>query len=279
MTSKTIYKEMESLKKVFDVVRLVDASRTKAFNLSDDGSLIEDEYSCFSIWNKGHRCDNCISVKACAAKSDLTKFEFRDDEIFFVIAKYMVIDSDPYVLEMGKLIDDKTLFGAYGKNDFIEKITSYNKKIYTDSLTGCYNRRYFDEELVGMNSITAVAVLDIDDFKRVNDVFGHDAGDATLKALSEVILNNVRDKDSVMRLGGDEFIIAFSEMPKDVLYSKLERLREKIESIRVDGYPGLHITTSIGGCCCNEYSSGIFKAADELMYEAKKTKNTVVVNE
>ena len=178
---------------------------------------------------------------------------------------------------MVKFIDDKTLFGAYGKSAFIDKITAYNAKIYTDSLTGSYNRRYFDEQLTGLNNITSIATLDIDDFKAINDTFGHKGGDAALKAFAKVLMENVRSADAVIRLGGDEFVIVFQGMKREDLFVKLEMLRKKVEETQIPDYPNLHITTSMGGFYCEQCEGDFFKVSDEKLYEAKKSKNTVVV--
>lgn len=230
MKAQTIYKNMEVFKETFDIVRLVDVTRTVVIAVSESGNLSEEPYQCFAVWNKTRRCENCISAKAYASQGELTKFEFLDGQVCFVMVKYVMVDDVAYILEMVKFIDDKTLFGAYGKSAFIDKITSYNAKIYTDSLTGSYNRRYFDEQLTGLRNITAIATLDIDNFKAVNDTFGHEGGDAALKTLAKILTNNVRSADAVIRLGGDEFVVVFQGMEKENLFTKLEILRKKVEA-------------------------------------------------
>lgn len=277
MKAQTIYKNMEVFKETFDIVCLVDVTRTVVIAVSESGNLSEEPYQCFAVWNKTRRCENCISAKAYANQGELTKFEFLDGQVCFVMVKYVMVDDVAYILEMVKFIDDKTLFGAYGKSAFIDKITSYNAKIYTDSLTGSYNRRYFDEQLTGLRNITAIATLDIDNFKAVNDTFGHEGGDAALKTLAKILTNNVRSADAVIRLGGDEFVVVFQGMEKENLFTKLEILRKKVEAAQIPGYPDLHITTSIGGFYCKQYDGDFFKISDEKLYEAKKSKNTVVV--
>ncbi len=277
MNAQMIYRQIEVLKTVFDIVRLVDVTKTVVLNVSEDGVLSEEPYLCFAVWNKSHRCENCISAQAYSCQGELTKFEFLNEQVCFVMAKYVTIEGTPYILEMVKMVDDKTLFGAYGKGSFIDKITSYNTKIYTDSLTGAYNRRYYDEQLAGLKNITAIAALDIDNFKSINDSFGHKGGDAALKVFAEVLMHNVRSTDAVIRLGGDEFVIAFQKMHQEYLSAKLEMLRQKVEAAQIPDYPDLHITTSIGGFYCDQYDGDFFSMSDEKLYEAKKQKNTVVV--
>lgn len=277
VTKTEIFQKMETMREVFDVVRLVDVTKAKIVRINNRGEVSEEEYRCFSIWNRQHRCDNCVSIKAFAAQKELTKFEFQDDQVFFILARYVVVDDMPYVLELGKLVNDNTLFGAHGKGEFIDKIISYNKKIYHDALTDCYNRRYYDEQLAGARDITAVAVLDIDNFKDVNDQYGHGAGDDVLKAVSAVLIGNVRAGDSVIRMGGDEFVIAFQSLPGQQLYARLNALRALAEQISIPAHPELRITVSIGGVSCDRFGSSILRAADELLYRAKKSRNTVAV--
>lgn len=277
VTVNTIYKKMQALRETFDVVRLVDVTSRDVIVISENGEITKEQYKCYQIWNKSHRCDNCISAKALATKSELTKFEFRDSQMYFVIAKYTLIDDAPYVLELGKFINDETLLDAYGNSEFVDKITSYNKKAYTDSLTGCYNRRYFDEQIVGLKIITALAVIDIDDFKTVNDNYGHLVGDRVLKSLATILNDNVHQLDSVIRMGGDEFVVIFHDIKKENLEPKLSDLRKTIENFLMPTNPKIQITTSIGGCSCKYYKDDVLEFADEMLYEAKKTKNTVVV--
>lgn len=277
MDAKTLYKEMQVLKQAFDIVRLVDVTRTLVIDVSEDGELSEAEYICYAVWNKTQRCENCISAKAYAEQGELTKFEFLDDKICFVMARYVTVNDKAYILEMVKIMDDKTLLGAFGKSAFIDGINAYNSKLYTDSLTGAYNRRYFDEQLSGLRNISAIATLDIDNFKDVNDSYGHEAGDAALKAFAEALTSSVRAADAVIRLGGDEFVIVFQGVPQKHLFDKLEFLRKKVEALEIPGYSELKITTSIGGFYCAEFVGDSFKISDDKLYEAKKLKNTVVV--
>ena len=76
-----------------------------------------------------------------------------------------------YVLAMVTLITDEALFSAYGNNEFVETINRYNRKLYTDPLTGVYNRRYYEEQLSGLSKEFSIAMLDVDDFKNINDTY------------------------------------------------------------------------------------------------------------
>lgn len=77
----------------------------------------------------------------------MTKFEFVNDDIYQVIAKYVVIDGTPLVMEMVFKMTDKIFLGAYGSGSLIDKISRFNRELYEDPLTGARNRRYFEEQL------------------------------------------------------------------------------------------------------------------------------------
>lgn len=122
-------------------------SLTTQYEISDAGELIQGPYQCYTVWNKEKRCENGVSAKAFALKGKLTKFEFVNDSVYFVTSIYTEVEGTPYMLEMVDRLNDDVLFGAYGKNKFVDTITEYNRKLYTDALTGAYNRLYYSEQL------------------------------------------------------------------------------------------------------------------------------------
>lgn len=263
---------------VFEVARLVDVSLTKQYELTEDQcDFRKTEYSCYAIWNNHRRCENCVSAKAYAKRSKMTKFEFVDNDVYYVVAKYVEMDGVPYMLELVTKIDDDTLFGAYGKEEFIDTITSYNKKLYVDTLTNAYNRNYYNDQLLGLSKVSGIAMMDIDKFKDVNDTYGHDAGDEVLKCLVHSVQGCLRSTDAVIRYGGDEFIVIFKETSREMFGSILERIRSTVENMKIDKYPEISTSISIGGYYCqDEEGLGALKSADELLYEAKKNRNKVV---
>lgn len=264
---------VRQLKEVFDKVRIVDVSHTKCRNIEDDAQ----DGICYKIWNKTHRCENCISSKVLSTKNQLSKYEFINDEPYYVIAKYIELEGKPYILELVNKVDDSVLLGAYGKEGFAATIRNYNNKLYLDSLTNAYNRNYLDEQLTNLDSISAIAMVDIDNFKQVNDIHGHDAGDKALQMLVDVMKSCIRKDDTVVRFGGDEFLIIFDNIPQDKLFMRLDSIRNKVENSVCQDYPELHITISIGGVKTNDCGVESRKMADKALYEAKITKNCVKV--
>lgn len=278
MTKEEALRMIGELKRIFDIVRLVNVNTNSQFYFDDEGNLVEEPYLCYAVWKKGQRCENCISAKAFSKKNQMTKFEFVDNEVYYVVSKYVEIDSESYMLEMVSKVTDETLFGAYGKNDFVETISTYSKKMYVDSLTGAYNRHYYEEQIQGLKGNVGFAMIDVDNFKRINDTWGHHSGDLSLKAIVDTIRRGVRSTDMLVRYGGDEFILVFQGIPKEIFKEKLEWIRKAISEISVEGYPEIRLSVSIGG----KYNTNpersvedIVKLADKNLYEAKTVKNRV----
>ena len=140
-----------------------------------------------------------------------------------------------------------------------------------------FNRRYFDDKLRDLNGQFAFAMIDVDNFKKINDTYGHLAGDAALSAVAQTIKKNVRSCDDVIRYGGDEFFLFFRDMQKKNIKKKLEEILKSIGELRINEYPDLRITISIGGAYEEGKLSQILRKADIAMYTAKNTRNSVAM--
>jgi putative two-component system response regulator len=173
-------------------------------------------------------------------------------------------------------IDYDRLF-SYEKYTFLSRKQRHLQLLYIDSLTSVYNRRYYDEHFQGSDNIQAMVVIDVDNFKHINDNYGHDVGDIVLQNIAQTVLSCVRKTDAVIRYGGDEFVIIFFCIPANIFEKKLERIRYSVDSLIIDGHPELHMTVSIGGGYGTGTAKGLFKAADSMMYQSKNTKNKVTI--
>ena len=166
------------------------------------------------------------------------------------------------------------------------KNTLRHEKEYsrTDFLTGTRNRRYFIE-LLNMEINRArrydrpftVVCIDLDNFKRVNDSFGHSTGDMLLRSVARTIKENIRVTDTVARLGGDEFAILLPETGRDVAEAILQKVQKiNLEVLRDHGWP---VTLSIGVVTFKRPPSTVdetLRISDQLMYTAKNNgKNSI----
>ncbi|MDD5287129.1 MAG: GGDEF domain-containing protein [Desulfuromonadaceae bacterium] len=156
-----------------------------------------------------------------------------------------------------------------------------NSLAITDHLTGLYNRRYFDllipseiESMLRNNGVIYITLIDIDDFKLINDKYGHLFGDKILKECAMILSGSTRKSDLLVRFGGDEFLIASSCSENDENSAKMmhQRILEKLEIWNVEhAYEGLELSLSLG---CSVLKKGIgletaINEADRRMYENK----------
>ena len=150
-----------------------------------------------------------------------------------------------------------------------------------DNLTGLYNRSIADEAYLKAQT---VIMCDIDDFKLLNDNYGHNFGDVVLKAISKILMDNVRNSDYVIRWGGEEFILFIDHQDIEVATKLAERIRNKVEFLEgmelEDGTICPKITMSFGVAKLHKTSSITedIKEVDEALYKSKQNgKNIVTV--
>lgn len=277
MKKEEVQKLIQTLNTIFDKVRLVDCAVSEEYCLDENKELIKQDYHCHTIWGRESRCSNCISAKALSRKENMAKFEFIDQDVYYVIAHFIEVEGKPFVLEMINKNNDETLFSAHGQNEFVEKILSYNKKLYEDPLTGAYNRQYLEEQELALSCNNAVAMLDVDNLKKINDSKGHLIGDQVLKEITSMILSNIRTRDILVRYGGDEFLLIFKEMPEKIFAKKLCMLCEKCREIVLEECPDVSVSISLGGYFGQGDMERKIYEADMMLYEAKKFKSDVKV--
>ena len=162
----------------------------------------------------------------------------------------------------------------------------------TDSLTGLYNRRYAQVHLESMlqrmtesGKPVGVLMVDIDNFKLINDEYGHGAGDEVLRLMADRLLNSVRTFDMVSRLGGEEFLVVLADATPEVVSGVAERLRAATAEapfVLMSIGRGLTVTVSVGAAIvadAGETAAGLLKRADEALYQAKRQgRNRVIAD-
>ena len=166
------------------------------------------------------------------------------------------------------------------------QLNKYMNEAHVDALTGLYNRRYaeivFDNMKKNMEKEDSwcVAILDIDDFKGVNDTYGHDAGDIVLCVLARIVKTSLRKTDYVFRWGGEEFLMLLNNINIVDSYHILNKMRSRIQENIIDvGGRTICITVTIGLCKCdiNNIDQSI-KISDDNLYKGKCAgKNVVIV--
>lgn len=277
ITRQQAEEEAKMLEKVFDVVRFLEGN---FFEQMQDDPRIGVKIGmcqCYDFWKKNKPCENCTSMKAYAEKKQKTKLEFLDADVFLVISRYLEIDDEACVMELVKHLENDTLIDTDGRDKLVGKLKGYQDKLYIDPVTGVYNRRYFEDEIRNMQNSAGVAMIDLDDFKLYNDIYGHDMGDQVLCIVADVIKNCIRKTDKLIRYGGDEFLLILSDMVRGTLRGKLLQIQEAIENATIPNCSRLKLTASIGGVISEDgqIDEAIAKA-DQLMYKAKDHKAQVI---
>ena len=153
----------------------------------------------------------------------------------------------------------------------------------TDSLTGLHNRRYLAKHLDSLFDVARAAgkrlatlMIDIDDFKHVNDAFGHAAGDEVLRAVANRLARNVRSFDTIARWGGEEFMVVMPDAGLDIATTVAERLRRKVAGAAIalnDSGKEISVTVSIGVSVMSgarDTVDDLLRRADEGLYAAKR---------
>lgn len=277
ITRQQAAEEAKMLEKVFDVVRFLEGD---FFEQMQDDPRIGVKIGmcqCYDFWKKNKPCENCTSMKAYAEKKQKTKLELLDADVFLVISRYLEIDDEACVMELVKHLENDTLIDTDGRDKLVGKLKGYQDKLYIDPVTGVYNRRYFEDEIRNMQNSAGVAMIDLDDFKLYNDIYGHDMGDQVLCIVADVIKNCIRKTDKLIRYGGDEFLLILSDMVRGTLRGKLRQIQEAIENATIPNCSRLKLTASIGGVISEDgqIDEAIAKA-DQLMYKAKDHKAQVI---
>lgn len=205
-------------------------------------------------------------------KSDHCNYKLNTDPVRFVSVK----TASPQIEKNLRTIV-KTL------NVCLEKISLYRRMEQLsihDSLTGVYNRRYFNMRLMEeverakkFGLMFSLLMIDIDHFKKVNDTYGHLVGDAVLREIAQILQSCIREIDFVARYGGEEFMIILQETPKEGALFVAERIRSKVCSKKVKAFDERVFTTvSVGVAVFPQHTSYqelLVEIADKALYRAK----------
>lgn len=265
---------VKNLKEVFPIVRIL-----KEQDVHGNTALDSNSHYCFNIWGEKIPCENCISAKTLKDHQDRTKIEYAFDKPFQVYSIYINIDGTNNVIEILKEIDQLSI-DPDDVRLLSTQLLHLNDEIYRDTLTGTYNRAYYDDKKHKINTqCSGIAFLDIDDFKNINDIYGHHFGDEVLKEVASIELNNVRREDIVIRIGGDEFLYVAPNITKQAFHAKMETIRQQIATFVFHEHNKLRVTVSIGLDIIDKASMTLEDATmkvDQLMLAAKKNKNFVM---
>lgn len=281
--------KLDFFNKMYDVVRLIDPLEKKVLEYRNSGlTAIEGADPCYSYWENGRICDNCISIRAHLENRSFVKMEKKQNSVLLITAMPIENAGRPAVLELLKNATDTMLIGTGDYNNgemMFQFVQELNDAIIRDPLTSLYNRRFLEERLP-VDIITAtmthlplsVCFIDLDNFKLINDLYGHETGDSSIRAISEVIRRNVQFGNAwAARYGGDEFILIFPDTDEKQARLILERIQREVAGIAIKRKKaGLRLNISYGIETMRETpmtAREMLRSADEKMYRVKDLKN------
>lgn len=246
--------EIGRLLGVYPVVRFLDERE------------IEEDESCL-LYGGACVCMRGVCKDILRDGGSRTHRVLMGDQVHRASARYVNVDGKPGVLMCAQPID--AVAGGLLSEDLL----------YHDALSGAYNRRFYEDNLRNQHVFAGVAVLDMDDFKLVNDTLGHHAGDVAIKTAVSALRSCIRSSDMLVRYGGDEFVLVIPGISADVFARKLHDMADKVAETPVPGYENINLTVSVGGVLSEGRTvEEAVRQADGLMYKAKGRKNLVITD-
>jgi len=234
---------------------------------------------------RGDNCTICVSTDQVSRKHATVQH---------ILGRYYIVDMrstngtfvNEQKVERAKLMDgDQIRVGKtvlkYTESHVEQRYFEHAFNLASmDALTGAFNKRYFDDTFVKeaqraqqTGTPLSIVLFDIDHFKKINDSFGHPAGDAVLKNVAAAVSAQLREGDALFRVGGEEFALLLSATPRDMALLAAQAVRQLIGSLSTD-FMGTRIgaTLSLGVAELGpaEEPAALYQRADELLYAAKR---------
>jgi diguanylate cyclase (GGDEF)-like protein/PAS domain S-box-containing protein len=225
-----------------------------------------------------------LCMNGCPLTNTMGDGQPREAEVFL---KHKLGHRVPVCVRVTPITDDaggilgavEVFSDASRKKDVERRVDELENLAFCDPLTGISNRRYTTlkveqalQEHQQFGRPFGVMMIDIDEFKQVNDIGGHDTGDAILRAVSRTLVHSLRSVDTVGRWGGDEFLVILADVTQKSLRQLAERCRRLIaqSAVPMDDV-GVHVTVSIGAALirADQAAGTAIKKADQLMYQSK----------
>lgn len=231
----------------YDLVRYVDPITNKVIHIEKDGKMWESETACSDIWNCLEKCSNCISRLSMQTRKRMTKLEVAGEDPYQVVSMYVEIDGKPCCLEMASRIDGDFMPDGYSRDEILSSVRIHKEKVYIDPVTGVYNKRYYVEKLSKMDNAAALMFADIKNFKRINENFGHQAGDDVLRQVAGVLRDVAAGKGDVLRYSGDDFVTVFFEVTEEELSEIQKEMCRRVEALRFPELPGVQLKLVTAG--------------------------------
>ena len=263
---------IHNIQQVFDIVRLVDPKDAAVLEFVPGGNLKKTGQFCYDLWGKSEKCENCVSMVAFDRRKRVSKMEFLGDDIYQATATCIEVGGRACVMEMINKLGTTTESGI-DRTELIQRMENSTRRLYIDPLTGVYNRRYFEDYQADIEDAEGIAMIDVDNFKKINDRYGHLIGDAVMKSIVKAILSCIRQTDTLLRYGGDEFLLIFQRIPQEAFNQKLWQISDAVRAVRLTQVPNIQLSISVGGARGIHPIGEAIRVADERMYRIKAKKH------
>lgn len=252
LTDEEAAAEVARVAKTYPVVRLLSADQIKS------------EPNCLLA---GDRCP-CLrqsSLEALADSDEVSEQLLNDGTEYRARLRPLKVEGEPHVLLMVRPID--------------EQEAAEEDLVYTDVLTSVRNRRYYEEKLRNARVNAGVAVIDLDDFRVVNDTCGRHAGDLALGAVATAIRSGIRSTDELVRYGCDKFVVVMPNIPSDDFTRRLHQVSDAVHATIIPGHEYVSLTACVGGVRIHgeTVDEGVGRAV-QLLSRAKTKAGTVVTD-
>lgn len=275
--SKTFLKQAEDLLEKYKLVPLLSTNGEDALKILEDNNDIKIVLTDY-LMPKMDGIELTRRIRSKYSKDELSIIVTSSDSNSRVPSKFLKLGANDF---LSKGFSKEEFFVRINSNlEVLELFDDMKNKMNKDYMTGLYNRRYFFE--VGediyeknkkLNKTISIAIIDIDNFKKINDTYGHDIGDYAIKFVAKILRENIIGTTLISRIGGEEFSLLFFNRDKEEIEKLLEDIREKFENnlIEVDDIK-FKYTISIG--CTFDYGKDIdemMQFADKGLYDAKNS--------
>ena len=265
----------------------------KIFNLnSEDGQSLKEILNEKDYKHISEKYGKCIDAnKALSYEESL--FVNKTEKLFWNTIIIPVIDKENDCIRIFGIARDITELKRLNENLDLEvkkrtqelenALLDIKKMSERDKLTGLYNRHYTDSILEDMQKMSqrydtkcGLILIDIDDFKRVNDTYGHPIGDCVLKEFSSLLNKTIRETDTLGRWGGEEFLLVVPNATKEAVLSLSDKLREKIEQYNFTSVKNITASFGVSLLKKDEDIASLVIRTDKALYKAKSNgKNRV----
>ncbi len=215
------------------------------------------------------------------AKDEMIVIAMTGNSDHLISAKFLKIGANDFINK--PFSKEELVCRINNALDAKEQLEKMSDMAHKDFMTKVYNRRYFFQEIKKFykhDAPFAIAMLDIDNFKKVNETYGHDIGDRVIVSLANLLKQNTKNSDLVARFGGEEFCIALRSVDKKQAIGFFAKLRKTISDLTIKiGSKNIKFTVSIGiAFSDNKIVQELIKEADEALYGAKQSgKNRVEI--